>query len=128
MSLLVKCTVPVYVGSVFPYGSWAAAVKVKLVPTVGLPPVARANRLAGAALTVIGTVVVFAAAASETVIVCDPAVASVTENEPWPFVSLESGGSLAAVAASLLLKCTVPPYWAIGFPRESAAVTSIVNG
>ena len=60
--------------------------------------------------------------------VCGPAVVSVTENEPWPFVSLESGGSCVPLAVSLLLKCAVPPYCAMGFPRESAAVTSMVNG
>jgi hypothetical protein len=43
---------------------------------------------------------------SVAAIVCPPAVFSVTENMPIPFVSVEFAGNIAL--PSLLVKCTVP--------------------
>ena len=61
------------------------------------------------AITVIGfdVPVIDALTVSVAVIVGFPAVLSVAENVPVPFVSVEFDGSTAC--ASLLVKCTIPP-------------------
>jgi hypothetical protein len=50
--------------------------------------------------------VIDAVTVSVAAIVCAPAVFSVTENVPTPFVSVEFTGNTAL--PSLLVKCTVP--------------------
>src|SRR5438132_1225656 len=104
LSLLVKCTVPAYAGSVLPQESWAVTLKEKLVPAVadGAAVVASVKWLAGAALTV--TVSVAEWAPSVAVIVCDPALSSVAENVPCPLVKVESGGNTTPPDWSVLLK------------------------
>ena len=82
--------------------------KPKLVPATGLALLARTSLVALAALTATVTVVESALLLSAAVIVWAPALASVAEKVPWPFVSGESAGSTTPVEVSLLVKCTVP--------------------
>ena len=97
-----------------------AVALVKFVPLiVTLVPT---GPLAGVKLLIVGaptvtmtvTVVESESAASVTVTVCGPAVASVTEKLPWPFVNVESVGSRTPDDVSLLLKCAVPLYSSTG--------------
>jgi len=55
--------------------------------------------------------------------VCAPAVVSVAENVPTPFVSVASGGRTTPEDVSLLVKWTVPAYAVSVFPNWSCAVT-----
>ena len=80
--MLVKWSVPANAGSVLPNWSWAVTVKPKLVPATGVVLLASTNRLAGAALIAMVTVVESALALSAAVIVCVPALMSVAENVP----------------------------------------------
>ena len=125
MSLVPKWIVAPYAVTVLPAASFAVTETLNPAPAVAVAGADR-PRLVALASTVTATVVEREFAASETVIVCGPLVASVAENEPCPAFSVESGGS--AAAASVLLKCTVPRYPAAAAPLESAAVTSMVKG
>ena len=72
-------------------------------------------------------VVESAFAASDTVSVWEPVVARVTEKVPWPFASVESGGSTTPDAVSPLAKWTVPVYPGTGLPCASSATTVMLN-
>src|SRR5438046_1126456 len=93
-SLLVKWTVPAYVGFRLPNASRAVTVKLN-----GLPAVADAGALiekwvVAAAVTsiVLLVPVIELVTVSVAVIVCDPAVSRVAENVPVPLLSVASGG------------------------------------
>ena len=79
------------------------------------------------AFTARDTVVDRELAESDTVTVCGPAVANVTEKVPWPLVNVESAGSRTPGEVSLLLKWTVPVYPPTGLPRSFSAVTVTLN-
>jgi hypothetical protein len=81
--------------NIVPAVAFAGAVTEKCVAAVDAPTVIVPE------LPLIDAVTV-----SVAVTVCPPAVFSVTENVPTPFVSFESAGS--AAFPSLLVKCTVP--------------------
>ena len=89
--------------------SRAATVTEKAVPAVAVTGAVTVKCVAAAGLTVMAFVVpvIELVAVSVAVMVWLPAVFSVAEKVPVPAVSVLLAGSEAA--ASLLVKCTVPP-------------------
>src|SRR5438445_763771 len=79
-----------YAVTVLPAASFAVTETLNPAPAVAVAGADR-PRLVALASTVTATVVEREFAASETVIVCGPLVASVAENEPCPAFSVESG-------------------------------------
>jgi hypothetical protein len=109
-SVLVKCTVPVYAVAVAFVASRAVTVKLNGVPLVAVAGADTAKCVAAAALTAIApeVPVIDGVTVSVAVIVCEPAVFSVAENVPAPFVNVAFAGNTAC--PSLLVKCTKPAY------------------
>jgi predicted RNA-binding protein with TRAM domain len=91
-------------------------VTLKAVPTVSGDAAETTNLVAAAAFTVIvpDVPVMEDVTVSVAVIVRFPAVFSVAENVPTPFVNVESAGKVAE--PSVLVKCTVPAYSVAVFP------------
>ena len=91
-----------------PYWSLSVTVTLKACPAFALPGASSTRLAAFAARTVRVTVpVIVAVTLSVPVIVCEPALMSVAEKAPWPFVSVESAGRTTPAELSLLVKCTV---------------------
>jgi hypothetical protein len=88
----------------------AVTVMLIAVPAVAVAGAETVKCVAAGELTVIVPDVPVIAVVSESVavIVCGPAVFSVAENVPTPFVSVEFAGNVAA--PSVLVKCAVPGY------------------
>ena len=108
LSVLVKCTVPVYPTEVLFAASNALTVSGNVFRVwVALGPVTPMC-VAAFVTTLIGLDVPFSEAVtvSLAVIVCMPSVLSVDWKLPVPLVSIEFAGNVAC--ASLLVKCTVP--------------------
>ncbi len=107
LSVLVKCTVPVYPTDVFSAASSAATVSWKVCRVRVLPgPVT--DMCLAALVTTLTALDPFSEAVtvSLAVIVCMPSVLRVTEKPPDPFVKVEFPGNVAWL--SVLAKCTVP--------------------
>jgi hypothetical protein len=92
--------------------NWSCAVTVKMnaVPAVAEAGADTLKCVAAAALTTMLLLVpvIDDATVSVTVIVWVPAVTSVAENVPTPFVNVESAGNTVPAPASVVVKCTVP--------------------
>ena len=95
----------------------------KAVPAVSGDTAVITNLVAAAALTVTvpDVPVMDDVVVSVAVIVWFPAVFSVAENVPTPFVNVESAGNVDP--PSLLVKCTVPAYAGVVLLLRSTAVT-----
>jgi hypothetical protein len=107
-SVLVKCTDPLYAVAVLFRLSRAVTVKLKAVPAVAAPGADTAKCVAAAAPTTMlfDVPVMLLVTVSVAVMVWPPAVFSVAESDPVPFVKVEFDGRTAW--PSLLVKCTVP--------------------
>ena len=118
-------TVPLYPVAVLPEASFAVTIKVKAEPAVAEAGMDESARELAVPAETVMLVDVTARVPSDAVRVEDPAVFSLTRNDPVPLVSVDAFGSVAAESVEVI--ATLPEYPVAVFPAASFAVTETVS-